>query len=92
MRVMDWENLQEAIDLKKGGEKMNNLDYLKNRKEIDDGKKRDKDPLSIQVSEWEIEYRKMKALEIIAEELINLNSTLRSITITLEYIETAIIG
>ena len=38
-----------------------------------------------------LEYRKIKALEIIAEELINNNSTLRTLVTTLENIETAII-
>ena len=38
-----------------------------------------------------LQYRKIKALEIIAEELINNNSTLRTLVTTLENIETAII-
>ena len=38
-----------------------------------------------------LQYRKIKALEIIAEELINNNNTLRTLVTTLENIETAII-
>ncbi|MDP2362747.1 MAG: hypothetical protein Q8M94_03145 [Ignavibacteria bacterium] len=69
---------------------MTNLGYLDNRKYLDDERKKDKDPLYRQISEWEIEYRKVKALEIIAEELINNNSTLRTLVTTLENIETTI--
>jgi len=64
---------------------MTNLEYLKKAK---DGKL-DWDVVR-QVCEHEIEYRKMKALEIIAEEQINNNSTLRTLVTTLENIETAI--
>ena len=69
---------------------MTNLDYLENRKDEDDGRRKDEDPLSISVSEWEIEYRKMKALEIIAEQTIHLDSTLGAIVTVLENIETAL--
>jgi len=39
--------------------------------------------------EHEIEYRKMRALEIIAEQIINLDNTLACLNTTLENIETA---
>ena len=58
---------------------MTNLEYLEKAK---DGKL--EWDLIRQVCEHEIEYRKMKALEIIAEELINNNSTLRTLVTTLE--------
>ena len=69
---------------------MTNLDYLENRKDEDDGRRKDEDPLSISVSEWEIEYRRTKALEIIAEQTIHLDSTLGAIVTVLENIETAL--
>ena len=69
---------------------MNNLDYLENRKDEDDGRRKDEDPLSISVSEWEIEYRRTKALEIIAEQIISLDNTLACVVTTLENIETAL--
>ena len=64
---------------------MTNLEYLKKAK---DGKL-DWDVVR-QVCEHEIEYRKMKALEIIAEQIVILNSTLGYVVTTLENIETTI--
>jgi len=64
---------------------MENLEYLeKVKKENVDYK------VFKEVGEHEIEYRKMKALEIIAEEQINNNSTLWTVVTTLENIGTAI--
>jgi len=62
---------------------MTNLEYLEKIKNENIDYKTYKE-----ISEHEIEYRKTKALEIIAEEIINLNSTLRSTVTTLENIET----
>ena len=64
---------------------MTNLEYLEMAKD-----ERLEWDVVRQVCEHEIEYRKMKALEIIAEEQINNNSTLRTLVTTLENIETAI--
>jgi len=58
---------------------MTNLEYLGKVKGKDSG-----------ITDFEFEYRKIKALEIIAEEQINNNSTLRTLVTTLENIETAI--
>ena len=55
---------------------MDNLEYLKDRKRIDDERKKNKESLPHYVSEWEIEYRRTKALEIIAEELCKMNNPL----------------
>lgn len=68
---------------------MTNLEYLKDRKRIDDERKQI-DSLPKQVSEWEIEYRRTKALEIIAEELIKHNETSGCIVTTLENIDTTL--
>ena len=70
-----------TITLKKGG-KMGNLEYLEMIK---------KDSCREQLNGRDLEARKVQALEIIAEEIINLNSTLRSTVTTLENIETALI-
>jgi len=61
---------------------MENLEYLKKAKKDDDG-----------LSETETskyEFRKTKALEIIAEQIISLDNTLAIVVTTLENIETAI--
>lgn len=50
---------------------MTNLEWLENVKENNI----DFDT----IQEYDLKYRKMKALEIIAEELINLNTTLENI-------------
>jgi len=77
---------------------MTNLEYLEN------AKKEDKDIINVIASlgnsdyplnvgrarDVKLTFRKIKALEIIAEEIINLLSTLRSTVTTLENIETAI--
>ena len=65
---------------------MTNLEYLEKAKRIDDDRSKNLNEFPERVSEWEIEYRKMKALEIIAEEIITLSDTVT----TLENIETAI--
>ena len=62
--------------------KMTNLEWLNKLKRDDDGYS------EIETSKYE--FRQAKALEIIAEELINNNSTLRTLITTLEDIETAI--
>ena len=61
---------------------MTNLEWLNKLKRDDDGYS------DIETSKYE--FRTAKALEIIAEELINNNSTLRTLVTTLENIETAI--
>jgi len=62
---------------------MENLEYLKKVKEENVEYKTYKE-----VGEHEIEYRKMKALEIMAEQIINLDNTLAVLGTTLENIET----
>ncbi len=57
---------------------MENLEYLLDRKRIDN-ERNQIDSLRKEVGEWEIEYRKLKALEIIAEELIKTNGILENI-------------
>ena len=61
---------------------MTNLEWLSKLKRDDDGYS------DIETSK--LEFRTAKALEIIAEGLINNNSTLRTLVTTLENIETAI--
>ena len=58
---------------------MTNLEYLEKAKRIDDDRSKNLNEFPERVSEWEIEYRKMKALEIIAEELIKNNLTLKEV-------------
>ena len=94
--VLDWKEVNFTLEIiTKEGKKhfreinerrgMENLEYLKKVKN------ENLDWVTVKgVCEHEIEYRKMKALEIVAEEIINLNSTLRSTVTTLENIETAI--
>ena len=76
---------------------MDNLEWLKSLKKEDTGfqsilkqaeEERSYDPKVLQ--DWKISYRKVRALEIIAEELINLNNNSGSITTALENIETTI--
>ncbi len=63
----------------KGGKKMKNLEYLKKVKDenVDYEVVRN-------VLEHEIEYRKMKALEIIAEELCKFNLTTNVLSSVIE--------
>lgn len=68
---------------------MDNLEYLKNIKEIDEGRYSTKGRLLDKCFE-SIEYRKIRAFEIIAEERIETNQNLCHIITTLENIETAI--
>ena len=65
---------------------MTNLEYLEKMKKEDEGELRKHCTLE----EYHLKFRKMKALEIIAEEIINLNSTLRSTVTTLENIDTTL--
>ena len=71
---------------------MDNLKYLEEIKKADeDYRKLHNIKLDGFVIDKEGDsYRQAKALEIIAEELINNNSTLRTLVTTLENIETAI--
>jgi len=61
---------------------MTNLEWLNKLKRDDDGYS------DIETSK--LEFRTAKALEIIAEEIINLDSTLRSTVTTLENIDTTL--
>ena len=51
---------------------MDNKEYLEKSKKIDDDRSKNLNEFPERVSEWEIEYRKTKALEIIAETLIDI--------------------
>ena len=78
---------------KKGGEcKMTSKEYLEGIKKADNkwfnDNKMTFDDLVLDVTNNDC--RKMRALEIIAEEIINLNSTLRSTVTTLENIDTTL--
>ena len=77
---------------------MSNLEWLEKVREadgnVDEAIKEAKCGLLVDekaIGKIILEFRKIKALEIIAEELINNNSTLRTLVTTLENIETAII-
>ena len=79
--------------------RMINSEYLKKVKEEDKGLINEIDkignsdyPLNVgRARDIKLTFRKTKALEIIAEELINNNSTLLTLVATLENIETVII-
>ncbi len=60
---------------------MNNLEYLEKVNKKDDGYDFDHENL---------EYRQAKALEIIAEQIINLDNTLACVVEALENIETTL--
>ena len=67
---------------------MDNLEWLKNVKNIDEQIR--EDPLYEKGNDIKNEYRKVKALEIIAEQTIRLDNGLDAIITTLEKIETAL--
>jgi len=70
---------------------MENLEYLKGVKASDEIWHINKNISYQEITrEKYYEYRKVKALEIIAEQIINLDNTLAVVVITLENIETAI--
>ena len=70
---------------------MDNLEYLKGVKASDEIWHINKNISYQEITrEKYYEYRKVKALEIIAEQIINLDNTLAVVVITLENIETAI--
>ena len=70
---------------------MENLEYLKGVKASDDVWHTNKNIGYREITrEKYYEYRKVKALEIIAEQIINLDNTLAVVVNTLENIETAI--
>jgi len=77
---------------------MTNLEYLEKAKKYDDDINMDIDKIENNsypnnvgwAREIRLTFRQVKALEIIAEEIINLLSTLRSTVTALENIETAI--
>ena len=71
---------------------MDNLEYLENIKKADEKHHNDNDIgiEEIVVDVYYEEYRKIKALEIIAEQIINLDNTLACVITTLENIDTTL--
>jgi len=70
---------------------MENLEYLKGVKAEDEIWHINKNISYQEITrEKYYEYRKVKALEIIAEQIINLDNTLAVVVTTLENIETAV--
>ena len=65
---------------------MTNLEHLEKVKKFDE----DSDIYHKLGADEFLKYRKVKALEIIAEELINNNSTLRTLVTALENINTTL--
>jgi len=70
---------------------MDNLEYLKSMKQADDIWHKDHKISFIEITneDW-YEYRKTKALEIIAEELIKHNETTGGIVTALENLDTTL--
>jgi len=71
---------------------LDNLEYLENIKKADEKHHNDND-IGIEEIAGDVyyeEYRKIKALEIIAEQIINLDNTLACVITTLENIDTTL--
>ena len=92
LEIITKEGKEHFREINKRRKSMDNLEYLEDIKEVDDKYLRVLIKNNIlRHNDIDDEYRKIKALEIIAEELINNNNTLRTLVTTLENIETAII-
>ena len=69
---------------------MTNLEYLKKCRDKDGDIDYRRPNLYEEIGFHERQFRKMRALEIIAEQIINLDNTLTCVVTCLENVETAI--